>query len=737
MTIRRFPVGVLVGLCGGPAVAGEPPIEPFLREHCVRCHNAEESNGNFALDDLGPDMAARRSAYAAILERLRAGDMPPEDEPQPDPDAMGRVADWIHDALAASSTATTAAADAFSRPIDGNRLPHAILFGGPPGPSVPPPPRLWRLTPEAYFNGLFQSVIRAVPNSAHAPAGREIQSPFSLTTEPGFKDYAAAYAVDGGNVDILVRNSEKIAGWLTGHELIPADDRQDADWPGPDRPVSDEERAVLEEGVRVRLRCPHGAMAVVPEVAALLHPAIAPHGDEVTAAIRAMSRLTVAREPTPEEIEQLAALYARNVEASHDRPAATRMLLVGMLLAPEALHRYELGRGPEVRPGVRMLAPDEIALAVSLSFASNREPGVFAAARSGRLATRDDVAAHVRRILEDRSIEKPRVLGFFREYFGYDRAPDVFKDPLTDYEHDPRQLVADTDALVTLILERDREVLKELLTTTRSMVNARVERQDGKVVVVRGAGNPRRPGQKSAEAAYGFDSWPAEQPVELPADRIGILMQPSWLVAWSTNFHNDVVRRGRWVRERLLGGRVPDLPIDAAAVVPEDPHRTLRQRMEATRGEACWKCHRKMDDLGLPFEGFDHYGRPRAAETVVDHEATPQRDDGGKPVLHDVPLDTTGLVDASGDPALDGSVTGAAEMLRRLAASDRVRQVFIRHVFRYFLGRNETAGDAATLQEVDRAYVESGGSFKALLCSLLASEAFLYRTVPAASAGSR
>jgi hypothetical protein len=74
-------------------------------------------------------------------------------------------------------------------------------------------------------------------------------------------------------------------------------------------------------------------------------------------------------------------------------------------------------------------------------------------------------------------------------------------------------------------------------------------------------------------------------------------------------------------------------------------------------------------------------------------------------------------------------------MLRRLAESDRVRQVFIRHVFRYYLGRNETPGDAVTLQEAEQAYLERGGSFKALLVSLLSSESFLYRTVPTTAKG--
>jgi len=83
------------------------------------------------------------------------------------------------------------------------------------------------------------------------------------------------------------------------------------------------------------------------------------------------------------------------------------------------------------------------------------------------------------------------------------------------------------------------------------------------------------------------------------------------------------------------------------------------------------------------------------------------------------------------DPKLVGPVRDAPEMLRRLADSDRVRQVFIRHTFRFFLRRNEAPGDAASLQEAEKAYLDSGGSFKALLVSILSSESFLYRTVPA------
>ena len=117
-----------------------------------------------------------------------------------------------------------------------------------------------------------------------------------------------------------------------------------------------------------------------------------------------------------------------------------------------------------------------------------------------------------------------------------------------------------------------------------------------------------------------------------------------------------------------------------------------------------------MDPLGLPFEMYNHAGLFRTTEL-------------GEPV------DTTGEITDSGDPDLDGPVDNALEMIDRLGQSERVKQVFVRHAFRYWMGRNETINDAPVLQDAYQAYVDNDGSMKALLTSLLTSDAFLYRKV--------
>jgi hypothetical protein len=88
---------------------------------------------------------------------------------------------------------------------------------------------------------------------------------------------------------------------------------------------------------------------------------------------------------------------------------------------------------------------------------------------------------------------------------------------------------------------------------------------------------------------------------------------------------------------------------------------------------------------------------------------------------------TSGQIIDSGDESIDGDVRDVHDLMDRLTKSPRVRQSFVRHAFRYWMGRNESFVDSPTLMAADRAYVESSGSFKQMVLSLLTSDSFLYR----------
>ncbi len=115
-----------------------------------------------------------------------------------------------------------------------------------------------------------------------------------------------------------------------------------------------------------------------------------------------------------------------------------------------------------------------------------------------------------------------------------------------------------------------------------------------------------------------------------------------------------------------------------------------------------------MDPLGVPFERYDHYGRI-------------QRLDAGQPV------DPSGYVDRTAFPDVHGEFNSPTDMIDHLANSKHVEQVFVRYVFRFFMGRNETLGDANTLQDAYKAYKDSNGSFRTLVASILSSDSFLLR----------
>ncbi len=90
-------------------------------------------------------------------------------------------------------------------------------------------------------------------------------------------------------------------------------------------------------------------------------------------------------------------------------------------------------------------------------------------------------------------------------------------------------------------------------------------------------------------------------------------------------------------------------------------------------------------------------------------------------------MNAKGLQQGTGDESLGGEVTDVLDMTERLSKSSRVRQSIIRHAFRYFIGRNEVLSDSKTLMDADQAYVESDGSFDAVIVSLLTSDSFIYR----------
>ena len=534
---------------------------------------------------------------------------------------------------------------------------------------------------------------------------------------------------------------------------------------------------------------------------------------------------------------------SRSYVAKLGKLKAIQKLIQTFILSSEFAYRQEFGASEADEHGRRMLSPRDASYAIAYALTDQSPDEELAkAAESGNLSTREDYKREVLRILEKRDTiyqidpiladkhyqdnttnTAIRKLRFFREFFGYPKALEVFKDEKRfggdRLSNATNRLVNEADRLVEHILERDQNVFEELLSTEEFYVyhdgdNERMQAASERIKRIydhfkdtdwqnfkkedlldhreflkevkmrsidpdnldarnrqgdtiklfkksmttitarldkgqkdaapfdmyRGYGSDFMPGENVAKFYnYRKDNWDwsAVQPAKVP-NRKGMLTHPAWLIAFAFNTETDPVHRGKFVREKLLAGTIPDVPITVDAVIPEDHNKTLRSRLaSATEATSCWKCHEGMNPLGYAFESYDDFGRFRTQESleyeehIIEKRPDEARDRNHLIDLRDVyktlPVDATGYLEGTGDESLDGELKDAIDLTERLSKSRRVRQSIIRHAFRYFMGRNEFLSDSKTLIDAEQAYIESNGSFDAVILSLLTSDSFIYR----------
>lgn len=740
-------------------------VKPFLDEHCIRCHGKELRRGEISLHQATDNFAGEEEVnqWLSVLDMLTFEDMPPPKEKRPDPKQTAEVIGWIKQRVKEAGTGKAYRAKLLA-PEYGNYVNHEKLFSGEIKTLPYSPARTWR----------FSSDIFEARNY------RNSRSPFTyVTPESDIRDYSAMSSVDTSTVKMILINT---AQWLEHREKA----GEFADY-ADNKPT--------------------------------------PADDVLNKRIREEFKTIVRRDASDEETAKYLAFLKQNIELGGSLDGF-KTTLTAMFLSPESIYRMEFGMGPEDEHGRRHLSPEETAYALAYALTDkgpDHTPEIQAAFKKGELNNPEDVARVVQLILDKKlgagtavRSDVPRIMRFFEEYFGFDRAGDVFKDNTRKRLEDIPQwnttyLINDVRRLIEYRLKEDKDVIARLLTGAEFYVAhpgdndyakevyearlaevlhpdyvdehmAKIQKQldnnakrrsdeyikdklarerkkaEGTVKRFEQAfedGLKPFPGYPFARGRHGIGdliyiapyslpasggsqtqqwAWEYEQPIKLPKEqRAGILTHPAWLAAHSWNDGNDPIHRGIWVQKKLLAGVIQDVPPDVDAKVPTDPHKTLRERMDVLRAERCWTCHRKINPLGETFEMFDDWGRYRTHEYFDEKGLLVARRDGvfdrmlkdGK--LEARPINATGAITGSGDPDVDGEVKNAVDMMQRLGHSERARQAFIRHLFRYFMGRNELLSDSKTLIEAEQAYLKNGGSFKALVVSLLSSDSFLYR----------
>lgn len=798
-------------------------VESLMRSYCFECHEDNSSEGGVRFDNLAAlENPARLELLNRALEHTFSGEMPPSESDQPTIAERDALVEWLWNELKKFDDVRLE--DKLRYYKYANYLNHNKLFSGEVELKPFTRSRRWRVNELIYherINDVFE-----LKGKERQEAFFGVVKPFNLPTESGVAYYDNEI-VERGQFLTLLANAK----WIVERQLRDAMLKS-----GKFQHPPEYFEAKASGMRRFQARFPgevwNPNRTAAPLEAVVMHEGT-PSEELLKNAISHQFKVALQRSPNTQELTKYLNFMMATM-ADSDATIALSKMMVSVLMEPEFLYRNEFGGGTPDQFGRKKLTPREASYALAYAL-TDRIPDekLVEAAENGKLDTRSDYEREVRRMLADDSLDKPRTLRFFQDYFGYKGIFDVFKDEerfvgaynphrvvSTRYIYRvPGKISGEADSLVKWVLANDKDVLNTLLTTDRYFVHhngdntemaqkAKQETEDfardrlvykvlkdlpkreWKEAILKldkehpelnlakeflkpdgdvkrhlgismeqaslhfgedgtrdensGRVYPPNDGEATGHSIKMYNinylqwSYQAEQPIRLE-NRAGILTHPAWLVSFSHNAATDPVLRGKWVREKLLGGFVRDVPITVDAKVPEDAHRTLRERFAVTEESSCRMCHEKMNPLGYAFENYDDFGRFRTEEAleypenILDTILEKSRESNSVwknfkvPVYKTKSVNSRGHLVGTGDDSLDGEVADAVDLVNRLAKSDRVRQVFIRNVFRYFMGRNETLSDSTTLIEADRAYVESGGSFRELMVSILTSDSFIYR----------
>jgi len=179
------------------------------------------------------------------------------------------------------------------------------------------------------------------------------------------------------------------------------------------------------------------------------------------------------------------------------------------------------------------------------------------------------------------------------------------------------------------------------------------------------------------------------------------------------------IPRGVFMLDQLLCRPPPPPPANIpAAPSPADDaanKRTTRARFAAhVANPDCVGCHTLIDGYGFGFEEFDGIGAHRTIE-------------------NEVAVDTSGTVRGTGDA--DGPFVGVSALSDRLVASRRLRDCFVRQVYRFAMGQIETTVDRPVLDALAAGFTVDT-PVADLLMALIERPEVSLRRIPADAGGS-
>jgi mono/diheme cytochrome c family protein len=726
-------------------------MKPLLDGYCFKCHGNGKKKGGLALDAwTSLEIAVQdQKTWKHVLEAVRTGEMPPDDEKQPTLVEREKMMAWIDRTVFAVDPANPDPGRVTIRRLNrveyNNTIRDLVGVDFQPADDFPAddsgygfdnvgdvlslPPVLF----ERYLAAAEKVMSLAILND-HKPRPAKIYvdlmliegGPKTGTTSVARKidenesKIALELPVAGEYAVQLVAESEKIGGegakleWkfngqtLRTTELSGRRDAKDTlkaavrvDKPGtfpltlrvanplPKPEMKDGRPVARTLTVRqIRLTSPPQPVKAPPSQYKIFAPGRGQRNLELAAkAILAdFGRRAFRRPLGSAEVERFFWIAKQAEKKGANFEQAVQTALTAILVSPHFLFRGELQLDPDNPKATTPIS--EWALAARLSyFLWSTMPDDALSTEAAKGTLRKNLTDQVKRMLADPKADA-LVENYASQWLQTRNLQLVQPDARTFPEWDHALATAmqrETELLFQRIMREDRSVL-ELVGADYSFVNERLAR------------HYRIPGVEGEAFVQ----------VKLPADRPGgILGHGSFLTLTSNPTRTSPVKRGKYVLENLLGTPPPPPPPEVPNL--DDKARvelvgTLRQRMEQHRVDPnCASCHARMDPIGFGLEQFDGIGAWR------------DRDEGAA-------IDPTGQL-VSGE-----QFQGPAEL--RAILLTKKRGDFLRcsseKMLTYALGRGLEFYDRLAVEKITRS-LEKNPNFSNLVLEVVNSVPFQKR----------
>ncbi|MEM0896577.1 MAG: DUF1592 domain-containing protein [Verrucomicrobiota bacterium] len=762
--MQRGWIALLLACALPHGASAEPALDAFFAKHCVACHGPENQKGKVRLDLSIDELFANAELPDTVVAVLEAGEMPPEDEPQPTAEAREKALELLEKRILANRPANpikrltraeykNTLHDLFDVDFDfidllpPDQVEHGFDKFGESHlmssyqvvaylktarfvaerllPDKKPKTGTWEFDAR-HFHGSKNFAVGGGGDyrdgDEYVLTGfRPYRSNLHFSIDPESHDQFIVPAFGVYRLEVKAHSTNSKEGEVIGINLgdgrIPTSFRNIRRIPMPHGSNGFTIELTLKEGDHLAFtfdsaRVPGRSLEKKPHKG----PDVRFSHVKVTGPLTeewptpAMQALFPKPKMKPAElVDHIALLLTQRPLAAEDRRtfiaiARRRKESGGSGIAMARSVLIALLTSPHFIYKAESPELTGVELAHRLSyFLWNSVPDdeLLETARSGELGK--DASAQVKRLLADAKVDR-FIDDFTRQWLQRDKVDDFGPD-VRVYKN-VRRMTVDS-------MEREgRELFAHLLKKDLSMEHF----IDSDFVMV----NDR------LARFYGLSPVRGDNfiPVKLPMDseRGGLIAQAGFLKLTSTDFATSPILRGSWILKNLYNEKI-DPPADVVINEPDiRGTTTIREALlKHQQEETCARCHSKIDPLGFALEFYDPVGRKREVYRHV--EELPAEQEGTsftkKLKFTEVPIEAV-MELPNGREVSDLPTLKAALM----ADKERILKGIIGKLIGYGLGRDTTVADRPYIDFVYQAAQARDYSLRAAIEAIVSHPEF-------------